>query len=132
VELLWTLPLEGTDSSVEILLGYDPLTGTGIVSWHGEWKSFDTAPTANPVGVWRTAASHSAWPVDNLEVLLLSEDETKGGGGTAAKATSPADAERLQAAIQRFLNRRARTCLRMNRRQTSEPRKERPSRFFWK
>ena len=105
VELPWTLPLEGTDPTVEVLLGYDPVTGTGIVSWHGEWKSFDTAPSANPVGVWLTAGSHTAWPVDSLEVLLLSEDEAKGGGGTVAKAAGTADAERLQAAIQRFLNR---------------------------
>lgn len=105
--LPWTIPLTGKDDSCEIVLAFDPSSGTGFISLKDQVQTFEATPPADPVEVWLSAGSKSAWPQDLMEVLLLTDENDAGTPktteGKAAKSAKPID--RLKSALDDLLER---------------------------
>jgi len=80
IELPWSVPTDG--SAVDLVLGYDPVSGTGLVSLGDQSQFFDAGPGSAAVDVLLTAGAKSRWPQDAMEVLLMTDDSTDSGTAT--------------------------------------------------
>lgn len=66
------------DAMAEIFFGYDPVSGTGMVSNGGEFHYFDARQTGRAVGLSFAAGERSPWEFSLVEVMLLAQPEDAG------------------------------------------------------
>ncbi|MDI1336599.1 MAG: hypothetical protein PSU94_10520 [Lacunisphaera sp.] len=91
-DLPWSVSLEQLEVAVDLIVAYDPLAGAGLIGFQDQLQEFAMPASAKPVEVWLGAGAGSSWPLDHMEVLLLSE-------GTQENGQSISDAESRQRAL---------------------------------
>lgn len=82
-DLPWTVSLDSAEKQdpIDLLLAYDRMTGTGLVSFQNQVQIFDVAPSVSPTELWLSAGVRSDWPVEILQVLLPDLDAVAAGAG---------------------------------------------------
>ena len=90
VDLPWTVPLDsnGKQGSIDLLLAYDRVTGTGLVSFQNQVRVFEVAPAVGPTDVSLSAGVRSDWAVDLLQVLLPDLDAAATGTSNLENSSS--------------------------------------------
>jgi hypothetical protein len=81
IALPWSVPTDG--SAVDLVLGYDSVSGTGLVRLGRQSQFFDASSGSAAVEVLLTAGAKSHWQQDAMEVLLLTDDFTDATANTA-------------------------------------------------
>ena len=94
-ELPWSVPLDKQGSTADLVLAYDPQSGTGLVSYQERMQVFDAPASTRPSEVWLSAGDKSPWPLVSMEVVLLSNNSQSTGqygdsGSASAKQNSAA------------------------------------------
>ena len=105
VDLKWSIPLEAKPAPIDLVLAYEPASGTGLVSFQGQAKLFDVAPATGSTDVWLSAGEKFAWPFDELLVQIFSPDTAESdAAGTGSKTPGKETAaEQLKAAVDHLL-----------------------------
>lgn len=98
IDLPWSVPLDSSGTSVDLLFGYDPAAQTGLISWQGEVHTFNASDTPTSVEVWLAAGERNAWPLDTVEIFALPADQAEAGAKLGSDALGNAKVARLQGA----------------------------------
>lgn len=103
VNVPWSIPLDDPQPPLDFILAYDATSGAGLLSWEGQTQSFHVAATRRPIPLFLTAGATTAWPINEMTVLVLSGDQSD---DTAARADASqknlAATNRLEAAVRQL------------------------------
>jgi hypothetical protein len=104
VSLAEDIPLESDGSArLEVILGYDPVSSTAVVSWGDQTKSFVCPRSSQAsIEVNLTAGSEDAWPQSALDILVLDPEADTPTIAAGGARTGTNDPSRLSAAIDRL------------------------------
>ena len=84
-DLPWSIPLVDAAGRLDIVFGYDPVAGVGLVAFGESTKAFESKPDTETAEVRLSAGASVAWPIARLDLLVIGAEQADGSVGNLVR-----------------------------------------------